>query len=352
MSAILDEAYERLHGTGPEWGGNLSNHGPMAAEVLVRRGREEQVPGWLDAYVRRLEELPAPREPISDATWLEALSDFGRIADWVVFFTRLTRERPWHEVLVTWWPRLLPGIVAGATHGVIRVGHAVRTLTSGDESPTAVTELAHGLAWWAARSLPVPGATSSSGPSGRLDAAEALRAVPRIPSQQGELASRFEQLGELAAFPSAISALRPPADPDDARQRLADLVEAATVRYLTHGHGSPVLLVHTATAPNAVLNTLPVLPRALWAPSLSAAWAASAAIVSTYGPARGVPRDNLPVAPNQADPVAEVLDRAAAHGDEHVIKFTDTAAEVYARSGNPDALAAALRVSDLISPPQ
>ncbi|MEO7942204.1 MAG: hypothetical protein ABIR34_02255 [Marmoricola sp.] len=33
----LDEAYERFRGTGPEWGGNLSNHGPMAVEVLARR---------------------------------------------------------------------------------------------------------------------------------------------------------------------------------------------------------------------------------------------------------------------------------------------------------------------------
>lgn len=26
---ILDEAYTRLHGTGPEWGGNLSDHEPL-----------------------------------------------------------------------------------------------------------------------------------------------------------------------------------------------------------------------------------------------------------------------------------------------------------------------------------
>ncbi len=48
----------------------------------------------------------------------------------------------------------------------------------------------------------------------------------------------------------------------------------------------------------------------------------------------------------------EVLDRAVAHGDEHVIKFTDTAAEVYARTGQPDALAAALRVGTLIPSPR
>jgi hypothetical protein len=345
MNSILDEAYERLHDTGPEWGGNLSNHGPMAAEVLVRRGRAEEVPAWLDAYIGRLDELPAPTDPITDATWREALSDFGRIGDWVVYFNNLMRERPWQEVLVTWWPRLLPGIVAGATHGVIRVSHAVRTLLAGDESPPAVTELAHGLASWAARSTAVPG---YAGLSGALDAAAALESVPRIPSQGGELASRFGQLGELGAFPGAVAALRPAADPEDARARLADLVTAATLKYLSHGHGSPVLLVHTATAPNAVLNTLPALPRELWAPSLGAAWAASAAIISTYAPVVGAPRHALPEAPNADDPVAEVLDRAAAHGDEHVIKFTDTAAEVYARTGNPDVLAAAERVRQLL----
>jgi len=37
------------------------------------------------------------------------------------------------------------------------------------------------------------------------------------------------------------------------------------------------------------------------------------------------------------------------HGDEHVIKFTDTAAEAYERTGDADALAAALRVGALIA---
>jgi hypothetical protein len=36
------------------------------------------------------------------------------------------------------------------------------------------------------------------------------------------------------------------------------------------------------------------------------------------------------------------------HGDEHVIKFADTAADVYARTGDRDALAAAVRATQLI----
>jgi hypothetical protein len=42
--------------------------------------------------------------------------------------------------------------------------------------------------------------------------------------------------------------------------------------------------------------------------------------------------------------------RAVEHDDEHVIKFADTAVEVFARTGDPDAIAAALRAADLIEP--
>ena len=61
-SDVLDEAYVRLHHWGPEWGGEngLSNHGPMAVEVLSRRGFDDQVGTWLDRYVTRLEALPGP----------------------------------------------------------------------------------------------------------------------------------------------------------------------------------------------------------------------------------------------------------------------------------------------------
>lgn len=344
-SPVLDEAYERLAGCGPEWGGNLSNHGPMAAEVLARRGFEPVVPGWVDAYVRRLDELPPPREAITDDSWSAALGDLARVTDWTEYFERALAGSEWRDVLRTWWPRLLPGIAAGATHGLIRTGHAVRTLLAGDESPAARGELARGLAFWAARSTAVPGA---SDPAGTADPALALDAVPRLAHQDGPIAGRLARLAELPGWSDAVRGLRAASDPDSARDVLARLVDAATLRYLTHGHAAPVLLVHTATAPNAVLHTLPALPRELWPASLSAVWAASAAITAAYGPAEPAPRAELPAAPTDSDGVSEVLDRAVQHRDEHVLKFTDTAADVYERTGNPDALAAAVRVEELI----
>jgi hypothetical protein len=90
-----------------------------------------------------------------------------------------------------------------------------------------------------------------------------------------------------------------------------------------------------------VLRTLDALPRELWAPSLHAAWTASAAVTAMYAPSE--PADHVPSARLTA---GEVVELALAHGDEHVIKFADTALDV----GDEQALAAARRAVELSDP--
>ncbi|GHA95614.1 questin oxidase family protein [Streptomyces termitum] len=330
-TGILDEALVRLHATGPERNGWLTNHAPMAVEALVRHGHAPAVHRWLDGYAPKLEEAPAPSAPVTEENWAGALGDPARITDWTRFLVRAVEERPWREVLAVWWPRLLPGIAGGATHPVIRTGHAVRTLLEpGGETAPRRAELAHALGYWAARHRPLPPvAALPAAPT----AAAALAAVPPVDRQEGGIR---ERLARLSAFPVWGGAT----DPDAARERLAELVAAAVHRYASHGYGEPVMLVHAATAPNAVLRTLPALPRPLWAPSLAAAWAASAAVTAAYGPC-----DPEPYAPVRLEP-GEVFARAAAHGDDHTIKFTDTALDV----GGPLALAAAVRSVELNPP--
>src|SRR6266498_2677247 len=189
MAGMLDEAYERLHVTGPEFDGFLSNHGPMAAEAMVRHGHGDLVGSWLDVYMRRLEEFPRGLGPIGP-DWQDALGDLRRVVDWTALFGREIGEQPWRQVLNAWWPRLLPGVVAAATHGVIRVGHSVRALLADGDDAVHVTELAHGLAYWAARWQPVPGAATrlrlpAAGGAPVPSAADALAAVPRIADQSG-----------------------------------------------------------------------------------------------------------------------------------------------------------------------
>jgi hypothetical protein len=108
------------------------------------------------------------------------------------------------------------------------------------------------------------------------------------------------------------------------------------------------MLVHSATAPNAVLRTLPALDRQLWVPSVAASWAAAAALTAIYAPAARAAQAGLPDPPSGPRAAEETFARAVEHGDEHVIKFADTAADVYARTGDRDALAAAVRATQLI----
>ncbi|MFD8075622.1 questin oxidase family protein [Streptomyces sp. NPDC059718] len=331
-TGTLDEALQRLHGSGPERLGRLTNHAPMAVEALAAHGQARSVHRWLDLYARKLEEFPSGTEPVTAGNWRAALGDPRRAADWIGYFGREIAEHPWREVLTLWWPRLLPGMYGGSTHPVIRVGHAVRTLLAGESTGPRLAELAHGLGYWAARHHPVadlaplPGAGS---------AAAALDAVVPLAVRDGGFPARLGRVTGLPVWAAAVT------DPDEARTRLTELVRAATHRYATHGHGEETMLVHAATAPNAVLRTLPALPRALWVPSLRVAWTASAAVTAMYAP-------DAPVAytPPGTFTSEEVFARALEHGDEHVIKLTDTALDV----GDEPALAAALRSIELSEP--
>ncbi|WP_405501395.1 questin oxidase family protein [Streptomyces niveus] len=332
-SGVLEEALERLHASGPEiyeW--RLTNHAPMVVEALATRGRSASVHRWLDAYEERLDDFPDPVSPVTDANWHAALGDSRRGADWIGYFLRAIGERPWRDVLAEWWPRLLPGMYGGSTHPVIRVGHAVRVITTSGETAPRLAELAHGLGYWAARHHPVSGVAPLAGAP---DADGALDAVLPIGDLDGGFTARLARVDRLPVWSADVT------DPDEARRRLTELVGASTRRYATHGHGNPTMLVHAATAPNAVLRTLPALPRALWVPSLRAAWTASAAVTSMYAPAEPVP-----YVPATGITAEEVLERALAHGDEHVIKFADTAVDV----GDEQSLGAALRAVELSEP--
>lgn len=332
----LDEALIRLRDTGPERDGWLSNHAPMAAEVLIRRGFAGSVDRWIDEYHDKLEETPRGIAPITEEQWRDPLGDPVRTGDWINFFSVRLRAAPWRDVLTEWWPRLLPGIAAGATHGVIRVGHVVPALLAEETGPR-IAELGQGLAYWAARWQPLVPAGAGPYPAG--DPRAALDAVPRVPDQRFGIRNRLAQLADLRDWPAAAGAVPGTGSVED---RLAEIIAAAVRKHGTDGYASPVMLVHAATAPTAVLRVLPALPPELARPSLAAAWAATAAITSAYAPA--APR---PAGASTASP-EEVLDRATASGDAHAIKFADAAVDAWRRSPDPALLAAAENATTLI----
>jgi hypothetical protein len=327
---------------------------------MTRHGHARDVHAWIDWYQTRLEEQPRGLTPVTREDWQEALGDRKRLADWRTFLLSESRERPWRELLVEWWPRLLPGIIAGATHGVIRVGHSVRALLDEEaaliasgSAETAVTdgprvaEFAHAIAYWAARWTPLE-AEASRG-SGPIAPSEALAEVPSVAEQGVSISHRVSQLSGTPGWSDAVGALRTPETPQRAAELLAGVANAAVLDYLTHGQANPVMLVHASTAPTAVLRTLPALPESLWIPSLDAAWLATAAVTAAYRNTAAEPEQvAAAVAEAGGQAPQESFDRAVRHRDEHVVKFTDAAFDAYERTGDPKLLAAATRATMMI----
>lgn len=321
----LDEAYERLHVAGPELVGGLTNHGPMVVECLVQLGRGDRVHRWLDGYAGELAELPRGR---SIQRWQDALGDSHRLGDWLEHFAR--DGQPWPDLLATWWPRLLPGMAAAATHGVIRTGHAVRALRQGESAPRRA-ELGQALAYWAALWQPVPALL----PAGRRTPAEALRAVPTLAAQEGRAGERLARLADTPGWSGSVQDLHPVRAP---AALLDDIVDAALCAYAGRAAGNPVMLVHAVTAPAAVALALPALPSALHRISVETAWTTTAALVASYA---------TPTARPSRDPAGsmdDAVEQAVQHGDAHVLKLTEAALRASDRRAGLQAAAAAVRL--------
>ncbi|HEY2579771.1 MAG TPA: hypothetical protein VGI74_25955 [Streptosporangiaceae bacterium] len=336
---ILDESLSRLAATGPEFRGGLSNHGPMGAEAMVRLGRAAEVEPWLDGYIGRLEEPPGATGRITGQNWREALGDLRRVTDWEQYLAGQLADEPWQQVLARWWPRLLPGVAAAATHGIIRTSHAARSLASW-ASPERLAELARGLAYWAAGYLELPGRPRTAG---GLSLDEAVGGLPVAagPVPPGLITTRLRTaLAAEPGFPAAVGALRPPAD---VHTDLARLAASFARIFLTHGRTQPIDFVHAVTAPVAAWSALDLLPAELARPSYDALWQVAAGLYSGY--AVGAVPEPLPDGP-PPEPSA-LTDRAIGTGDVHAIKLTEACLRLHAHAPEPLLLHAAARGSEL-----
>jgi hypothetical protein len=340
MPETIDQALDILCHTGPEFGGGLSNHGPMVAEALVVLGRPEAVAGWVDGYRTRLQDRPEAHRAIARADWQGALGDFQRAGDWITFFDEELGDTPWQEVVKTWVPRLAPGLMAGATHGLIRTAHAVRSLAGG-ETPQRIHELAQGLAYWAARFQTLPG--SPSGKDAGYRPGEAIEHVHRIHGPGFRARGLiFEQVKGLDNEPSFAGVIDLVSTEGDLLAFVSALTETFAGVYLAN-QAHLIAFVHTVTAPSALRILASYLRDADVRLAARYAWQACAAIYAWYdnsssqsGPALAAPDE----------PVDELIDCAIATGDVHAIKFVEVCLREYRANPKPIYLVAALDGSD------
>ncbi len=344
-TTTIDEALELLEGTGPEYGGGLANHGPMAAEALFALGRVEAAVPWAENYRRRLQEHPSAGNAIVADEWREALGDGRRVGDWVAFFDRELAASPWRDVLDTWVARLAPALIAAATHGAIRTGHAARSLAAA-ETPLRLHELAEGLGYWAARYYTLPGA-----PSGRDQGLAPSQAIERVQplspeAQQGAglITVGLARLREHPAFADTVDLV---ATGDDASAFISDLTQTFAGVYLANASDflRTISFIHSVTGPSAVRLIAPHVSPETARAALRYAWQAGAALYAAFGSTPGGAPDAAP----DGD-IDDLIDRAVATGDEHAIKFTEACLREHALNPKPVYLAAARDAVERLRP--
>ncbi len=332
----MEAALERLAKTGPEYHGRLANHGPMAAEALVVMDRPDAVVPWVDYYRERLHEHPPGSRAIDPQNWKEALGVDARVGDWIVFFAGQVEERPWKAVLTDWVPRLSPGIIAAAFHGVIRTAHAVRSLDA-EETPARRRELAEGLAYWAGTYEVLP--ESRPRVSGRRSPAEALAGVSAVPEEKrqssGNITDRLRPLDSFPPFAGVADMVDATGDPSAFVSNLTETFAHAYLVNVPKG-GSVITYLHGVTGPSAMRLLLPHLDAAARAEMLRYGWQGAAGVYAANG---GMVEAVTALPPSGS--FDDLIDRAIATRDEHAIKFTEACRRENALNPKPVYYAAA-----------
>ena len=316
--APLDGALERLSGYGPGLANGNFNHAPMVAEALCAMGRPDAVMPWIERYQGRL----VPRGPVGNrieaADWRSTLGHRDSFAAWSALFGEELREAAWREVLELWVARLAPGVSAAATHGAIRVGHAVRALTAG-ESPQRLRELADALASWASSYSELPSAGSLA--NGALTPRQAIARVAIVPPDRrrpGNITTALAGLDEFADFAPAIGLVDLAGD---INRLIAELTELFARVYLANVSNplTAIVFIHGVTSLAALGHIAPHLGEATARRLLRYGWQAGCGLLACFGGGTAFARD---IAAPAEDPET-LVDQAVANGDEHVIKFTE-----------------------------
>jgi Questin oxidase-like len=335
-SDALDDALTIFAATAPEYGSlGFANHGPMASEALAKLGRAEAIPGWVERYRQRLGDAPPPAgRPLSEEEWPQALGQESAYPAWLALFEREIADRPAAAVVGEWAPRLLPGTVGAATHGLIRTAHGLRAFGAADTPPRRL-EVAIGLAFWAARYQELPGPPLLIGKQGVPEALADLPYLPEDVPQEFLISAQVSHIADISdEFEQAVASL---GFGRDALDLLDQLAGGGATAYLRNADtGGAIGLLHSITSALACELVLPWLATEDRAAALGYVWQAVAALHVAYD----IDRRGPPPARNTPS-IEALVDRAVEAGDEHAIKLTEAAIRSFGRSHDSTLLWAA-----------
>ncbi|HEY5338571.1 MAG TPA: hypothetical protein VIJ85_10225 [Rhizomicrobium sp.] len=344
----MDAALAFLAGYGPDLSNGFTNHAPMVADALSAMGRADAVMPWLKKNWP-LRNLLMPRETasrtISADSWRQVLGN-DRPMEWAAFFENALAGTRWQDVVATWTARLAPGISSGAAHGVIRVGHAVRSLAE-RENAARLRELAGALGYWASCYETLPAADYSGKP---MPAREAIARVPFSPGDarttRGGFTTGLRSLHEFPGFAPVIGMLDVSGDP---AQIVSQLTETFARVYLANAQDpyTTIAFIHGVTACVSLRSLAPFLDADVTRTALRYAWQTGAALYSVYGTAKPDWSD----VPLPQETTEDLIARAVQTSDDHAIKFTEACLREYALNPNPIYLAAARHAIGMLARP-
>ena len=344
MTITIDEMLDLLSFAGAELVNGNANHGPMASEALFALGRDEAVLPWVEGYRSRLTHRVSPSLPIAPDEWQDALGRRDRLGDWVEFFDHQLELAPWQQVVREWVPRLSPAFMASATHGLLRTGHAVRSLSAA-QTPQRTHELAQGLGYWAARYYTLPGSPSPTNaghtPRSALDHVDRLHG-PDFDGT-GPIQEQIKGMEDHPEFAPAIDLVD---TSGDLSRFISDITETFAGIYLASPKNL-IAYVHTVTAPSALRMLVPYLDDADARQAARYGWQACAAVYSWYAT---IPAQDTGGIEAPAEDREGLIDRAVAAGGAHSIKFTEACLREYALNPKPVYLAAARDAADRVGP--
>ena len=344
--SALDETLEAMAPMGPDLNNGFSNHAPMAIEAMCAMERGDAVMPWFESYRHSLMPRRARVARLTDDNWRVAIGDQRRTEDWFEFFRNELEEHAWQSVLDTWAARLAPGLMAAATHGVIRTGHAARALSLEANNRARRRELADGLAYWAAEYFPLPAERHNPG---RAMPSQAIARVQMIPpeTRRNNLGAFTDALAQLDSFPFFKDTLDAVDPSGNASAFLSDLTATFARVFLVNSHDTytTIAFVHAVTGPSALRPLMPYLRDKTLHTALAYAWQTAAAMYATFGTRLDLSRfDEVKVGTKD-----KLIDSAIACGNEHAIKFTEVCLREHALKPDPVFLAAAAHATRMLS---
>jgi hypothetical protein len=302
-----------------EYGDGLSNHLPMALIALGRLGADaSRLQAFEAAYVARLPAAPEPAAwPDGDA-WTSRLGDRSAYAAYLDLFARWRLEEGAGTMLAQVLPALMRGCGGVAFHGLIRTACGVSSRHAG--------ELVAGLAYWACRCMPLLDGPGNAANRERVrDPEILLRRLTKTASSAALIAERMRFAARVnRELPAVAAALDVKADTLEILARLAARAYA---------HSGNFAALHLVTSAHALRLLMPFVEEPLAAVRDYWVAFATAVVIADLEPG--------PVPPER--PWDEVLARALASPDEHVIKLVDSAREQEAAYGGEAWLLAARR---------